>query len=374
MLGKALKFAKIFLEKKIAKDLLIISLLFILGTVCVYGYYWFFHPLKLQYIYQNWDGPAYLVIAKTFYNSKLIPLHNTITLSASYFAAHFPLYPLFIRLFSFIGYWRSMLFVSQLFALLFIFASYFLGKKLFPKINPLIPALVLIFLPPRWFVLSRVGSSEPVYLFFITLAIYFLVSKDHLKSAIFAAIAQLARAQAILFPAGLFLYCLWQLILKKITVKQAVKQYWPFLFVPLALLFVFIIFHFQYGDFFAFFKTIKGYSHLQLPPYKVFWHYFGTMGFWKEMVVFNLVMYTAAVISLFEQKRFNLGFIALALVSPFNFLVHLDLSRYAIAALPFLFIAFYKIFSKKSLLIAVCLLLPAFVAYSIGFMNLNLSP
>ncbi|MCR4326306.1 MAG: hypothetical protein NUV52_01470, partial [Candidatus Roizmanbacteria bacterium] len=177
------------------RDFLIIAAIFVISTLILYASHWLFTPFKLQLIYQNWDGPSYVVIAKSFYNPELIDKANTLRLPATHFAAHFPLYPLFIFLFSFMGYFRAMIFVSLVFALLFLYVLYILIKELYPKLNPLLVVLPFIVITPRWFTVYHVGSSEPVFLFFIALALLYMVRKKWWLSAVFAALAQLTRSQ-----------------------------------------------------------------------------------------------------------------------------------------------------------------------------------
>lgn len=58
----------------------------------------------MQYIYRNYDGPLYIVPAKTLYNPQMIKeLGLELALSEKYFAAHLPLYPLLIRLLEIMG-------------------------------------------------------------------------------------------------------------------------------------------------------------------------------------------------------------------------------------------------------------------------------
>src|SRR3990172_9924527 len=99
-----------------------ISLLitFFVSSTIFFGYYILFHPMKLQLLYQSWDGPAIVVVARSFYDHSLIAQANTVNLPDYHFANFLPLFPVFIKLFSFIGYWRSSIFTTQLFTLLFI--------------------------------------------------------------------------------------------------------------------------------------------------------------------------------------------------------------------------------------------------------------
>ena len=46
----------------------------------------------------NYDGPLFLVVAKTLYNLEQIALNYSFPLPLEYYAAHFPLFPLLIYL------------------------------------------------------------------------------------------------------------------------------------------------------------------------------------------------------------------------------------------------------------------------------------
>ena len=51
-------------------------------------------------IVSNYDGPLFLVVAKTLYNKSLIEGNFSLSLPTEYYAAHFPLFPALIRVFS----------------------------------------------------------------------------------------------------------------------------------------------------------------------------------------------------------------------------------------------------------------------------------
>ena len=79
-------------------------------------------------IYRNYDGLEYVVIAKSFYNPSLIA-QIPLTQTPIYYASHFPLYPLFILIFSpILGFLKSMVFVSVLSAILSTWVFYLLIK------------------------------------------------------------------------------------------------------------------------------------------------------------------------------------------------------------------------------------------------------
>lgn len=365
-------------NRLVIRDILIITTVFLVATVILYGYYWFFTAHKLQLVYQNWDGPSYVVVAKSFYNPEIIKEVNNTKLSNGELSMHFPLYPLLIRTFSFIGYYRSMLFVSLLFSLLSVIALYFLVKKVYPQANALLVALPLIFFTPRWFIISHVGSSEPLILFFTILFLIFYVKKKYLLSAVFASLAQMGRPQAILIFAGLFFYYLYTVfVLKTIKPQKAIKEFLPFFLIPLTLFLVFLLYQIQMGDFFAFFHGMSVFKHMNSQPYYVFTRYLLPidMGIWKEALAFDYLLYLSAALYLFREKALlPFAFIATTLYAPIPFVAHVDISRYAIPLLPFVFLAFYKFFSGRAFLLALLITTPAIYQFAIGFMNFNLSP
>src|SRR5687767_1267338 len=67
----------------------------------------------LATIVANYDGPLYLVAAKTLYDKESIKANYQFPLSAEYYTAHFPLFPVLIKLFaSVMNYPYAMLIVT----------------------------------------------------------------------------------------------------------------------------------------------------------------------------------------------------------------------------------------------------------------------
>ncbi len=369
------------LYKLLTKDHLIIIGLFTLATTIFFGYYWFFVPGKLQYLYQNWDGPSYVLIAKSFYQPSVLNQLNTFGHPPNYFANHFPLYPLFIRLFSFLGYFQSMLFVSLLFSLLFILAFYHLVKQLKITKSPLLLTLPLIIFPPRWFIVSHVGSSEPIFLFFLTLSLIYFFKQKFLYSAIFAALCQLTRAQGILLFAGYFSFFAYQFFTssQKNLIKP-VRQFLPYFSIPISLILLFLWFQIQYNDFFAFFHSITQFRHLRLPPFKILftYDYFGAVAgdvsIWKEVYILNYLLYLIPIFVLFRKKFFTLAILSSFLFLPIPFLVHIDVSRYSLLLLPFVYLGLSDLIARKDFLVPLIFVSPAILVYAINFTLYNLSP
>lgn len=368
---------------RLKKDWLVITGLFLLATFILYGYFWFFHNLKLQLVYQNWDGPSYVIISKSFYDPVVTDKVNFIHFRPpSYFAVHLPLYPVFIRLFSFIGYFRSMLFVSQLFSLfsIILFYEYLKNFKIVRK--PLLVALPLIFLTPRWFILYHVGASEPTFIFFLLLCFYFLKKRNYFASALSGSLATAARIQGLQFFAGILLYFLFEAfsqneILKKKNFKGIFKKSLPFFLMPLTILGIFYYHKLQLGDFFAFYKGHQEFSHFKWPPFSIFDYSSVNLDIttmWLEGHVLTYLFYSVGLFSLLGKKLYEVFIPGLFYFISLLFLYHIDLSRLAVPLLPFTLIGFEKIFEKKAFWLGLLLVLPAFFRHAINFMCWNIGP
>lgn len=364
-----------FLKSK--KDWLIIISCFLLATFILYGYFWFFHHLKLQLVYQNWDGPSYLVISKSFYNPELTDKVNFIHFRpAAYFAVHLPLYPILIRLFSFIGYFRSMLGVSQLFALLSIITLYEYLKNFKIVKKPLLTVLPMIFLTPRWFILYHVGSSEPVFMFFLLLFFYFIKRKRFLTAALAGSLATATRVQGLQFFGGILLFFLYESFKEK-DFKGFFKKSIPFLLMPLTFLGILYYQKLQLGDFMAFFKGHQEFTHFKFPPFSIFdysWVNSTITTMWLEGHVFTYLFYSIGLFSLLDRKLFEVFIPILFYFISLLFLYHIDLSRLAVPLLPFTLIGYEGLFRKKAFWLGLLLVLPAFYRHAINFMSWNIGP
>jgi hypothetical protein len=112
-------------------------------------------------ILRNWDGPHYIVVAKSFYDpSKIVPLLFT-DVSPSYYPAHFPLYPIFIAIFApILGFFYSALFVNIAAGILLNYVFYRVAKKYTD--HPLLLTAVFTVFPPRFLVTRAILAPEPL--------------------------------------------------------------------------------------------------------------------------------------------------------------------------------------------------------------------
>lgn len=332
-------------------------------------------------IYRNFDGLEYIVIAKTFYNPASlaeIPQY----LPASYFASHFPGFPILIAVFApFLGYLKSMLFVSLLFTILSTFAFYFLVRDFKLTSHPLALSLIFLLLPARWVVVRSIGSPEPMFIFFVILSIYFFMKyvisdmryvRVLFLSALFAALAQLVRPPGILLAIALAAYILWTGYQRKSFTH--VLRFYPLILAPLTLLGIFYWYQLQLGDFFAYFHSGDN-IHLVFPPFQAFnINQYWVGDIWLEDVIYIFILGTLAGLLLIRQKLFPLAFFVLTYLGASLLVAHRDISRYILPIFPFALIAFEKILVSKEFRIVLIILALAIYLYSQNFLLQNTAP
>lgn len=334
-------------------------------------------------IYRNFDGLEYVVIAKTFYVPALIRQIPQ-SLSPSYYPSHFPLFPIFIALFApFLGYLKSMLFVSVLSTILSSLAFYLLLKKFDLTSQPLWLSVVFLLLPARWVIVHSVGSPEPMFIFFSLLSLYFFkIFEDSKKqrflwlASLSIALTQLTRPPGILLFAAIGVYLLYKTFRKNRNISSlfGLIQYYPLALAPLALLGVFLWFQITTGNFFAYFHSGDN-IHLTFPPFQVFnKHQFWVGDIWLENIIYIFLLGVLGGLQLLKSPLEPAGFFVLIYLLATSFVVHRDISRYALPVMPFAIIAFEKILVKREFKIAMAFLALAIYLYSQNFILANIAP
>lgn len=379
------------MNQKTIKDLLIILLLAVGSTLLVWApfilriksFWGLSYPATgLFTIWQNFDGLNYIAVAKTWYNPELLANNfSSLGLSPIYFAAHFPLYPALIWLFAVIfGFLNSMLFVTVLFSALSALMFYLLVKEFQLTAAPLWLTAVFLILPARWLIVRSVGAPEPLFIFLILAAFYFLKKEKYLLMGSFCALATLTKSPGVLLFLALALYL--KLPLLKLFLKgkfgEGAKlipwKAWPLLSTPLALIGIFILYQFTYKDFFAYFHSGDN-IHLVWPPFSVFnsaQFWVGT--FWLENIIYIYLFLIAAGIILWRKNLGEMAFFVLIYLAATIFVVHLDIGRYALPAFPFVIIAFEEWINTKSFKIVFLFLLIPVYLFAQNFLLGNTAP
>ncbi|MDO8573409.1 MAG: hypothetical protein Q7R77_01535 [Candidatus Daviesbacteria bacterium] len=324
-------------------------------------------------IYRNFDGLEYLIIAKSFYDPQIISALPQ-SLPASYFASHFPGYAMAILLFApFLGFLKSMLFVSLLSTVLAVSAFYFLIRDFKLSAHPLFLSFIFLILPARWTIVHSVGSSEPAFIFFIITAIYFFMKFETnqkfiyiFSAGIFGLLAQITRPPGILLFTALVFYIL---AFRKIRLK-----YFPLIIIPLGLLGVFFLFNQTYGDFWAYFKSGDN-IHLTFPPFQVFNKFqFWVGDIWLEDIIYIFIMGLLGGVMLLKQKLYPMAFFVLIYLGAATLVVHRDISRYLLPIAPFVLIAFEKVLTSREFKIILPIILLAIYFYAQNFILNNTAP
>jgi len=325
------------------------------------------------YIYKNYDGPLYIVPAKTLYQPDQINLMNIdIKFPAKYFAAHFPLYPLLIRITQEIGvvggYLKSMVFVNLLATILVGLFFYYFLKHLRLSGNPFLLTVIFLMLP-RFLIVRSIGSPESLFILAILLSLYFFEKEKFLLAGIFGGLATMTKSP------GIILFLAYGL--------TAMEQYWKTKkfnwrwlllgLIPLGLLGVFGLYLIQYKDFFAYFHSGDN-IHL-VAPFSVFnfqktW--VGTA--WLEDIIFYFFLYLITAFSIRKIKYRSLFYFSLVFLIATIFVQHRDIARYSLPLWPFACIAFEKFFTSRRFLIIFAVLLIAIYFYGWNFLLFNIMP
>ena len=343
-------------------------------------------------IYRHFDGPLYIIPAKTAYNPdsfKKIDREPTLPHNPFYYAAHLPLYPFFIALgASLIGYLKSMIAVTVLSTIFLAWFFYFFLNRLHITKHPLILTIFFLFLP-RFLVVRSVGSPEPLFLLLILGSLFFFERKNYLYAGLLGALATMTKTPGILlFPAYILVILESFFVIHHssipgtnnvIPAKAGIQSknfnfQWLFLlFIPLGLIAVFVLYYIQYKDFFAYFHSGDN-IHL-LFPYAVFnsaspW--VGTA--WLEDILFYFALYISTAVVLWKSKYRSFFYFTFVFLAATLCIQHRDIARYSLPLWPLAIIAFEHIFTSKKALIVGGILLVGIYMYSWNFLGANVMP
>lgn len=335
-------------------------------------------------IYRNFDGLEYIVIAKTFYNPLSISQLPQ-SLPAGYFASHFPGYAILIALIEPVfGFLKSMMFVSVVSTILATWAFYFLVRDFKLSTQPLFLSFLFLILPARWVIVRSVGSSEPTFIMFLIIAIYFFMKFEETKkissillSGVFGLLAQITRPPGILLFIALSLFLCWKTIRQKpslIPIIRMIGTYSSLLLIPAGLLIIFSWYSISYQDFFAYFHSGDN-IHLTFPPFQVFNKFqFWVGDIWLEDIIYIFILGFLGVMMLFKQNLYPMAFFVLTYIAASTLVAHRDISRYLLPISPFVLIAFEKNLTSREFKIILPIILLAIYLYAQNFLLNNTAP
>lgn len=328
----------------------------------------------LATIVANYDGPLYIAVAKTLYNTELIKASFQFPLPTEYYAAHFPLFPLLIKLFGIVtNYPYSMLIVTILSSILAIYFFNRLISKFVDKKNAIFLTFLFSILPARWLIVRSVGSADPLFVAGILASVFYFRSKKFWLSGIWGMIATLTKSPGILLFAGYgIFYIIDSILKKKITLK--IKKVYPLLLIPVALFGVFLFYKFTMGDFWAYFNSGDN-IHLGFPPFQIFNYSSPWVGtFWLEEILAIYAVGALGIVRLIQKKEIELACFAGLFYLMILFVSHRDILRYFLPVIPFLYVAFSDILIKKEIKIILAILIVPVYLYSLAFISQNVMP
>lgn len=331
----------------------------------------------------NYDGPYYIVAAKTFYSPELIEKKFSFPLSPVYYSAHYPLFPLLIRglatALPFVSYPYAMMSVTVITSILAAWVFYLLLEQLEIKDRLWLSVLFLV-LPARFLVTRSVGSPEPLFICLILASIYFFEKKNFWLAGLFGAFAQLTKPPAILlFIAYIFATGIpyWTELARTNAGAWLKKLPWktyPILLIPTALVGLWFFYAHTYGSFLAYFHSGDN-IHLQFPPFQIFnpgQTWVGT--FWLEEIIWIYLFGALAVLHLIKQRLAAAASFAGVFFLSLLFVSHRDLARYSLPLVPFVFIAFAPLLSSKEFRWVTALLIIPIYLFAIAFITNNVTP
>lgn len=328
----------------------------------------------LATIVANYDGPLYLVAAKTLYNKAQIASDYQFPLSTEYYTAHFPLFPLLIRAFSIVtNYPYAMLIVTLLSSILAIYFFMKLISQFVDRKDVLFLTFLFSIFPARWLVVRSVGSADPLFVAGVIASLYFFRSKRYWLAALWGAVAQATKSPGILLFIAYAIYLLAPIFKNKLSFANIKKAY-PLLLIPLTLVAVFTFYLFTTGDFFTYFKSGDN-IHLFFPPFQIFNYSAPWVGtFWLEEIIFVYLLGAIGIYKLFIKKEYELATFGSVFFVLTLFIAHRDLVRYSLPLLPLLLIAFSDSLLKKEFKIAlIVIILPIYLS-SLAFISQNVMP
>ena len=251
-------------------------------------------------LWQNFDGPNYLIVEKTWYNIEAIKTKFSSPLPAEYYPAHFPMYPMIISGFDQLMKGPTAMLLSTLLGsvLCFLMLYQYLVEFKLSK-NALWLCLVFLVLPARWVALRSVGSPEPWFLFFLISSIYYFRKEKFWLAGLFGILGQLTKSPAILLLGAYGVFAL----IESIKLKKIQYKYLPLTIQLLAVLGLFWFFGVRTGNFWAYFNSGDN-IHLFWPPFSIFapkgqaW----VGNFWLEDVIWTWLIFGIGIAKLKEKK------------------------------------------------------------------------
>ena len=373
------------------RNFIILALISLIPTLLIWAPFFFrlksFWNIPLPQsgmatIVANYDGPLFLVVAKTLYDPELIKQSFAFPLPTEYYAAHFPLYPLLVRFLAWVmGYPYAMLSVTIFTSVLALYFFYKFILQYIDKKYAFWTVFVFAILPARWLIVRSVGSAEPLFVASVIASIYYFQQKKYWLAGIWGAVAQLTKSPGILLFITYFL-ALAVPNMKIAAIDSAGKwikslsleKVYPIFLIPLSLVALFVFYAIRFNDFFAYFHSGDN-IHLFFPPFNIFNYSQPWVGtFWLEEIILVYLFALLGLIRLIRQKHSTLAWFVAVYFFSIIFVSHRDLIRYSLPIIPFLLVAFSKTINKKEFRIVMAILFIPIFLFSLAYISQNVMP
>lgn len=331
-------------------------------------------------VVSNYDGPLYLVAAKTLYDKESIK-NFAFNLPTEYYAAHFPLFPFLIKFFAGIfGFPYSMLFVTIATSVL---ALYFFHEfiSLYVKSNDA-KWLTFVFsiLPARWLIVRSIGSPEPLFIAAIIASVFYFKKEKYLAAGVWGAISVLTKSPGILLFVSYLAIIFFPEIKKSLSglfTKSRISslaKYLPILLIPAALLSVFAFYGVKTGDFWAYFHSGDN-IHLFPTPFQIFNYSQSWVGtFWLEEIIFVYLLCGIGLSKIIEKKDTVAAWFTGIFFVLILFVSHRDLVRYVLPIVPFLMAGYSDFMVKKEFKFVMAILVIPIYLFSLAYISQNTMP
>lgn len=339
---------------RIPKSWLLV-LLAVVSTIAIWA------SLGLTTIRQNFDGPYYAVVARTFYNKQAIGTKFSFPLPLEYYAAHLPLFPSLMRALTFahLNYLDAGILINLL-------ATIAVALVLYKMSNSFWVSAAWLFVWPRIWAVRSIASPETLFILFVLLSTWSFKLKKYWLAGLAGAAAVVTKSPGILLFVA---FSLWGLI-ESVKTKKWHWELFPIHLIPFALLLVFAFYQHQTGDFLAYFHSGDN-IHLQALPFRVFDSSQPWVGdFWLEDVLWVYLVGGLGVYYL-AKKDWSLAIFPLVYYVVILFVSHRDVSRYALPIAPFALMGMSKLLDKKEIRVALALLVIPSFFYTLNFLSHN---
>jgi hypothetical protein len=270
---------------------------------------------KLLDVWGNWDTGWYLDIAQNWYSTQPHPIDigGTTVLQANY--VFYPLFPILIRLFSFVftDKYVSALIVANISLAISAYLLYKISLLDYSKSQSLAITAYLFIFPSSVFL--SMPLAESLFLALILAAIYFVRQKRWLAAGIAGFFAATTK------PTGVFIFlplAYEYLSQKKFNLSSIRRDIFYFILIPLGTLLYNIYLYLLTGDIFAFFKMdYSGWAIKPSNPFYVFYRmlFLPDLGIVKVFKLLLLLFIAAIILTIFlARKTIKMSYLVFSII------------------------------------------------------------